>query len=101
MASFFDTYLTPIWVGFPPVEVLATGGLALSMVDERKDSAGMMSDTSQSLPSSHQNMYTLGVSQIDQELGAQMIPGFFLALKSDQDLLKSIIEQLKAKDELG
>jgi len=71
------------------------------MVDERKDSAGMTSDTSQSLPSSHQNMYTLGVSQIDQELGAQMIPGFFLALKSDQDLLKSIIEQLKAKDELG
>ena len=46
-------------------------------------------------------MYTLGVSQIDQELGAQMIPGFFLALKSYQDLLKSIIEQLKAKDELG
>jgi hypothetical protein len=30
-----------------------------------------------------------------------MIPGFFLALKSYQDLLKSIIEQLKAKDELG
>jgi len=59
MASFFDTYLTPIWVGFPPVEVLATGGLALSMVDERKDSAGMTSDTSQSLPSSHQNMYIL------------------------------------------
>ena len=83
------------------MEVLATEGLALAMVDERKDSAGMTSDSSQILPSSHQHMYTLGVSQIDQELGAQMIPGFFLALKSYQDLLKSIIEQLKAKDELG
>jgi hypothetical protein len=39
MAEFFDKYLTPISVGFPPVEVLATGGLALSIVDERKDSA--------------------------------------------------------------
>ena len=45
--------------GFPPVEVLATGGLALSSVDERKDSAGMTSDTSQILPSSHQTMYSL------------------------------------------
>jgi hypothetical protein len=44
---------------------------------------------------------SLGVSQIDQELGAQMIPGFFLALKSYQDLLKGIIEQLKARDETG
>jgi hypothetical protein len=87
--------------GFPPVEVLATAGFALSIVDERKDSAGITSDTYQILPSSNQNIYTLGVSQIDQELGAQMIPGFFLALKSYQDLLKSIIEQLKAKDELG
>jgi hypothetical protein len=33
MASFFDKYLTPISVGFPPVEVLATGGLALSIVE--------------------------------------------------------------------
>ncbi len=44
---------------------------------------------------------SLGVSQIDQDLGAQMIPGFFLALKSYQDLLKGIIEQLKARDETG
>ena len=44
---------------------------------------------------------SLGVSQIDQELGAQMIPGFFLALKSYQDLLRNIIEQLKVKDETG
>jgi hypothetical protein len=29
------------------VEVLATAGFALSSVDERKDSAGMTSDTSQ------------------------------------------------------
>ncbi len=42
---------------------------------------------------------SLGVSQIDQELGAQMIPGFFLALKSYQELIRGIIEQLKAKDE--
>jgi hypothetical protein len=49
----------PISVGFPPVEVLATGGLALSIVDERKDSAGMTSDTSQILPSSNQNIYIL------------------------------------------
>jgi hypothetical protein len=83
------------------VEVLATGGLALSSGDDRKDRAGMTSDTSQIVSSSHQNMYTPRVSQIDQELGAQMIPGFFLALKSYQDLLKSINEQLKAKDELG
>jgi hypothetical protein len=41
------------------VEVLATGGLALSIVDERKDSAGMTSDTSQILPSSNQNIYIL------------------------------------------
>jgi hypothetical protein len=40
------------------VEVLATAGFALSIVDERKDSAGMTSDTSQILPSSNQNMYT-------------------------------------------
>jgi hypothetical protein len=40
------------------VEVLATGGLALSIVDERKDSAGMTSDTSQILPSSNQNIYS-------------------------------------------
>jgi hypothetical protein len=33
MAEFFDKYLTPISVGFPPVEVLATGGLALSFVE--------------------------------------------------------------------
>ena len=59
MAEFFDKYLTPISVGFPPVEVLATGGLALSFVDERKDSAGITSDTSQILLSSHQNMYIL------------------------------------------
>jgi hypothetical protein len=44
---------------------------------------------------------SLGVSQIDQELGARMIPGFFLAVKGYQDLLKDIIEQLKAKDETG
>jgi hypothetical protein len=42
---------------------------------------------------------SLGVSQIDQELGARMISGFFLALKGYQDLLKDVIEQLKAKDE--
>ena len=42
---------------------------------------------------------SLGVSQIDQELGTQMITGFFLALKDYQGLLKGIIEQLKAKDE--
>jgi hypothetical protein len=59
MASFFDKYLTPISVGFPAVEVLATAGLALSIVDERKDSAGMTSDTSQILPSSNQTMYSL------------------------------------------
>src|SRR6266566_4754097 len=58
MASFFDKYLTPISVGFPPVEVLATAGFALSIVDERKDSAGMTSDTSQILPSSNQTIYT-------------------------------------------
>jgi len=58
MASFFDKYLTPISVGFPPVEVLATGGLALSSGDERKDSAGMTSDPYQILPSSNQNMYS-------------------------------------------
>jgi hypothetical protein len=40
------------------VEVLATAGFALSSVDERKDSAGMTSDTSQILPSSNQNIYT-------------------------------------------
>jgi hypothetical protein len=44
---------------------------------------------------------SLGVSQIEQELGARMIPGFFLAVKGYQDLLKDIIEQLKAKDETG
>src|SRR5690349_9105606 len=44
---------------------------------------------------------SLGVSQIDQELGAQMIPGFFLARKRYLDLLKGIIEQLKARDETG
>ena len=87
--------------GFSTTANRFPGSCTCDNSDERKDSAGMTSDTSQSLPSSHQNMYTLGVSQIDQELGAQMIPGFFLALKSDQDLLKSIIEQLKAKDELG
>jgi len=59
MASFFDKYLTPISVGFPPVAVLATAGLALSSVDESKDSAGMTSDTSQILPSSNQTMYSL------------------------------------------
>jgi hypothetical protein len=59
MASFFDKYLTPISVGFPPVEILATGGLALSIVDERKDSAGITSDTYQILPSSNQNIYIL------------------------------------------
>jgi len=58
MASFFEKYLTPISVGFPPVEIFETGGLALSIVDERKDSAGMTSDTSQILPSSKQNIYT-------------------------------------------
>ncbi|HYX49800.1 MAG TPA: hypothetical protein VE843_08655, partial [Ktedonobacteraceae bacterium] len=57
MASFFDNYLTPISVGFPPVEVLATVGFALSIVDEREDSVGSTSDTSQILPSSHQTMY--------------------------------------------
>jgi hypothetical protein len=41
------------------VEVLATAGFALSIVDERKDSAGMTSDTSQILPSSNQNIYIL------------------------------------------
>jgi hypothetical protein len=41
------------------VQVLATAGFALSIVDERKDSAGMTSDTSQILPSSNQNMYIL------------------------------------------
>jgi len=41
------------------VEVLATAGFALSSVDERKDSAGMTSDTSQILPSSNQTMYIL------------------------------------------
>jgi hypothetical protein len=40
------------------VEVLATAGFALSSVDERKDSAGMTSDTSQILPSSNQNIYS-------------------------------------------
>jgi len=40
------------------VEVLATAGFALSIVDERKDSAGMTSDTSQILPSSNQTIYT-------------------------------------------
>ena len=58
MASFFDKYLMPISVGFPPVEVLATAGFALSIVDERKDSAGSTSDTSQILPSSHQTIYS-------------------------------------------
>ena len=46
--------------GFPPVEVLATAGFALSIVDERKDSAGITSDTSQILPSSNQNIYIYG-----------------------------------------
>ena len=58
MASFFDKYLTPISVGFPPVEVLATAGFALSIADERKDRAGMTSDTSQILPSSNQTIYS-------------------------------------------
>jgi len=61
VSGFFNTldkYLTPISVGFPPVEVLATAGFALSIVDERKDSAGMTSDTSQILPSSNQTMYS-------------------------------------------
>jgi hypothetical protein len=40
------------------VEVLATAGFALSIVDERKDSAGITSDTYQILPSSNQNMYS-------------------------------------------
>jgi hypothetical protein len=59
MASFFDKYLTPISVSFPPVEVLATAGFALSIVDESKDSAGITSDTSQILPSSNQTIYSL------------------------------------------
>jgi hypothetical protein len=42
---------------------------------------------------------SLGISQIDQVLGTQMVTGFFLALKDYQDLLKGIIEQLKAKNE--
>ena len=42
---------------------------------------------------------SLGVSQLDQELGTQMVTGFFLALKHYQDLLKGIIEQLRARDE--
>jgi hypothetical protein len=42
---------------------------------------------------------SLGVSQIDQELGTHMVTVFFLALKDYQGLLKGIIEQLKAKDE--
>ena len=37
----------------------ATAGFALSIVDERKDSAGITSDTSQILPSSNQTMYSL------------------------------------------
>jgi hypothetical protein len=41
------------------VEVLATAGFALSSGDERKDSAGMTSDTSQILPSSNQNIVIL------------------------------------------
>jgi hypothetical protein len=41
------------------VEVLATAGFALSIVDERKDSAGITSDTYQILPSSNQNIYIL------------------------------------------
>jgi hypothetical protein len=41
------------------VEALATAGFALSIVDERKDSAGMTSDTSHILPSSNQTMYSL------------------------------------------
>jgi hypothetical protein len=40
------------------VEVLAIAGFALSSVDERKDSAGITSDTYQILPSSHQNIYS-------------------------------------------
>jgi hypothetical protein len=40
------------------VEVLATACEALSIVDERKDSAGITSDTSQILPSSNQNIYS-------------------------------------------
>jgi hypothetical protein len=40
------------------VEVLATAGFALCSGDERKDSAGIPSDTYQILPSSNQNIYS-------------------------------------------
>jgi hypothetical protein len=40
------------------VEVLATACEALSIVDERKDSAGITSDNCQILPLSNQNIYS-------------------------------------------
>jgi hypothetical protein len=43
MSQFFDNYLTYISVGLPKVEVFATACEALSIVDERKDRAGITS----------------------------------------------------------
>jgi hypothetical protein len=45
------------------VEVLATACEALSIVDERKDSAGMTSDNYQILPSSNQDIYTFWLDE--------------------------------------
>ena len=44
MTAKFDNYLTYITVDLPKVEVFGTAREALSIVDERKDSAGITAD---------------------------------------------------------
>ncbi len=53
MTAKFDNYLTYITVDLPKVEVFGTAREALSIVDERKDSAGIPSDNYQKTATSN------------------------------------------------
>jgi hypothetical protein len=53
MTAKFDNYLTYITVDLPKVEVVGTAREALSIVDERKDSAGITSDNYQKTATSN------------------------------------------------
>jgi len=53
MTAKFDNYLTYITVDLPKVEVFGTAREALSIVDERKESAGIPSDNYQKTATSN------------------------------------------------